>query len=189
MKRAIMTIPQISFEEGEAALDWHGVIAALKEGHTLPKAEIGDTFLYRNPDTLLSRSAFIDGLGIAVKSATVFPKNPDNGKPMINGAVSLFSDEDGTLQALIDFHLVTKWKTAGDSLLAASRLAREDSKTILIVGAGTGAIPAEAYDAYFPDARFTVWNRTRSAAKVMAQMIRAWMWPTPFKTPSRRRIL
>lgn len=170
MKRAIMTIPQISFEEGEAALDWHGVIAALKEGHTLPKAEIGDTFLYRNPDTLLSRSAFIDGLGIAVKSATVFPKNPDNGKPMINGAVSLFSDEDGTLQALIDFHLVTKWKTAGDSLLAASRLAREDSKTILIVGAGTvGRSLREAYGAYFPDARFTVWNRTRSAAEAMAQ--------------------
>ncbi|NDH26990.1 MAG: ornithine cyclodeaminase, partial [Rhodobacteraceae bacterium] len=77
---------------------------------------------------------------------------------------------DGTLQALIDFHLVTKWKTAGDSLLAASRLAREDSKTILIVGAGTvGRSLREAYGAYFPDARFTVWNRTRSAAEVMAQ--------------------
>jgi len=89
---------------------------------------------------------------------------------MINGAVSLFSDEDGTLQALIDFHLVTKWKTAGDSLLAASRLAREDSKTILIVGAGTvGRSLREAYGAYFPDARFTVWNRTRSAAEAMAQ--------------------
>ena len=164
-----MTIPQIPFKEGEARLDWHGLIDAIIEGHKRPKAEIGDTFLYRDTDTLLSRSAFIDGLGIAVKSATVFPQNPDKGKPMINGAVSLFSDDDGTLQALIDFHLVTKWKTAGDSLLAASLLARSDSKAVLIVGAGTvGQSLREAYGAYFPDAKFTVWNRTRETAEAMA---------------------
>ena len=88
---------------------------------------------------------------------------------MINGAVSLFSDKDGTLQALIDFHLVTKWKTAGDSLLASSLLARSDSKAILIVGAGTvGRSLREAYGAYFPDAKFTVWNRSRDKAEVMA---------------------
>jgi ornithine cyclodeaminase len=37
--------------------------------------------------------------------------------------VSLYSDRDGTLEAILDFHLVTKWKTAGDSLLAARKLA------------------------------------------------------------------
>lgn len=164
-----MTIPQIPFKDGESCLDWHGLIDAIREGHKRPKAEIGDIFLYRDPDTLLSRSAFIDGLGIAVKSATVFPENPNKGKPMINGAVSLFSDEDGMLQALIDFHLVTKWKTAGDSLLASSLLARSDSKAILIVGAGTvGRSLREAYGAYFPNANFTVWNRTRDRAEAMA---------------------
>ena len=164
-----MTIPQISFKDGEARLDWRGLIDAIREGHKRPKAEIGDTFLYRDPDTLLSRCAFIDGLGIVVKSATVFPENRNKSEPMINGAVSLFSDEDGTLQALIDFHLVTKWKTAGDSLLASSLLARSDSKAILIVGAGTvGRSLREAYGAYFPDAKFTVWNRTREKAEVMA---------------------
>lgn len=164
-----MTVPQIPFKEGEALLDWHGLIDAIRSGHKRPKAEIGDTFLYRDPDTLLSRAAFIDGLGIAVKSATVFPQNSHKGEPMINGAVSLFSDEDGTLQALINFHLVTKWKTAGDSLLAASLLARSDSKTILIVGAGTvGRSLREAYGAYFPDAKFKIWNRTRETAEAMA---------------------
>ena len=164
-----MTILQIPFKDGESLLDWHGLIDAIRDGHNCPKAKIGDTFLYRDPDTLLSRSAFIDGLGIAVKSATVFLENPNKGKPVINGAVSLFSDEDGTLQALIDFHLVTKWKTAGDSLLASSLLARSDSKAILIVGAGTvGRSLREAYGAYFPDAKFTVWNRTREKAEAMA---------------------
>ena len=164
-----MHITYIPFEKGQANLDWSGLKNAIKNGHLLPKAEIADTFLYRDPDTLLSRSAWIDGLGLAVKSATVFPQNPKKGSPMINGAVSLFSDINGKLEALIDFHLVTKWKTAGDSLLAASRLARKDSQYILIVGAGTmGRSLRDAYGSLFPEAKFTVWNRSTKNAEKMA---------------------
>ena len=163
-----MTIPIIPFDEGEAQLDWIGLTDALAAGHKLPKAEINDTFLYRDPDTLLSRAAWIDGLGLAVKSATIFPRNPDRGEPMVNGAVTLFSDTDGTLEAIVDFHLVTKWKTAGDSLLAARRLARPDSESILIVGAGTvGRSLFQAYSTLFPKAHFRVWNRTRARAEEM----------------------
>lgn len=163
-----MSIPVIPFAEGEARLDWIGLTDALAKGHTLPKAEIGDTFLYRSPDTLLSRSAWIDGLGIAVKTATIFPDNPQQDKPMVNGGVNLYADGDGTLEAIIDFHLVTKWKTAGDSLLSARRLARPDSRNILIVGAGTvGRSLFAAYSAAFPDARFSVWNRTAPNAQAM----------------------
>ena len=164
-----MTVPFIPFEQGEALLDWIGLTDALAAGHKLPKAEIGDTFLYRDPDTLLNRAAWIDGMGIAVKTATVFPGNPGHGVPMINGGVNLYSDTDGTLEAIIDFHLVTKWKTAGDSLLAARRLARPASRSILIVGAGTvGRALHDAYGAAFPGAHFTVWNRTRANAEAMA---------------------
>jgi ornithine cyclodeaminase/alanine dehydrogenase-like protein (mu-crystallin family) len=164
-----MTVPYISFEEGEANLDWLGLTEALAKGHDLPRAEIGDTFLYRDPDTMLSRSAWIDGMGLAVKTATIFPGNKEHGAPMINGTVCLYSDRDGTLSALIDFHLVTKWKTVGDSLLAARRLARTDSRNILIVGTGTvGGGLCEAFAAGFPDARITLWNRTRSKAEDLA---------------------
>lgn len=165
-----MTISIIPFAEGEALLDWLALCDAFEAGHQRPKAEIGDTFLYRDPDTLLSRAAWIDGMGLAVKSATVFPGNPGKGQPMINGSVSVFSDDDGSLEAVIDFHLVTKWKTAGDSLFAARRLARPDSSKILIVGAGTvGRSLFEAYSAGFPGAHFTVWNRTRANAEAMTQ--------------------
>ncbi len=164
-----MTFTHIPFAEGEANLDWLALAAAFEAGHQLPRAEIGDTFLYRGPDTLLSRAAWIDGMGLAVKSATIFPGNPARGAPMINGAVCLYSDTDGTLEALIDFHLVTKWKTAGDSLYAATRLARPDSENILIIGAGTvGRNLRAAYSAAFPQARFTVWNRTPANAQAMA---------------------
>lgn len=163
-----MSVDIIPYDEGEALLDWIGLTEALAAGHDLPKAEIADTFLYRTPDTLLNRSAWIDGMGLAVKSATIFPDNPKAGMPMVNGSVSLFSDTDGTLSAIVDFHLVTKYKTAGDSLLAASRLARPDSETILIVGAGTVARSLrEAYGALFPKAAFLVWNRSAAGAEAL----------------------
>lgn len=164
-----MNIPFIPFAAGAALLDWVDLTDALAAGHDMPKAEIGDTFLYRDPDTLLSRAAWINGLGMAVKTATIFPGNPGQGAPTVNGGVNLYSDNDGTLEAIIDFHLVTKWKTAGDSLLAARRLARPDSRNILIVGAGTvGCTLFDAYSAAFPHAQFTVWNRTRANAEAMA---------------------
>lgn len=164
-----MSVIVIPFAEGEAQLNWHALCDAIERGHKLPKAEIADSFLYRDKDTLLSRSAWVDGLGLAVKSATIFPGNSAKSDPMVNGAVSLFSDDNGTLEAIVDFHLVTKWKTAGDSLLGALKLARKDSRKILIIGAGTvGRSLRQAYGAGFPDAEFTVWNRTQANAEAMA---------------------
>ncbi len=158
--------PVISFAEGERGLDWLALTRAIAAGHEAPPAKVSDVLLYRGTDTLLNRSAWIDGMGLLVKCATVFPGNRAVGKPMIGGAVTLFSDADGALEAFIDFELVTKWKTAGDSLLAATRLARKDARNILIVGAGTvGRNLRAAYGAAFPQARFTVWNRTPEGAR------------------------
>lgn len=155
--------------DAEPKLDWIALTDALAAGHDLPRAEVADTFLYRGDDTLLTRSAWIDGLGLAVKPACVFPGNPANGQPMINGAVNLFDDRTGSLAALIDFHLVTKWKTAGDSLLSARRLARPDARRVLIVGAGNvAASMIEAYRALHDDVRIEIWNRTADTARALA---------------------
>jgi len=156
----------IPFDEGERGLDWLGVTEAIAAGHARPRAQVADVFLYRGQDTLLNRSAWIDGLGVAVKVCTIWPGNVVAGKAAIGGAVNLCSDADGALEAILDFHLVTKWKTAGDSLLAARRLARADSREILILGAGTvGRSLLQAYGAIWPEARFTVWNRSRAGAE------------------------
>lgn len=164
--------PTLVPREAEARLDWLALTDALIAGHSLPRAEIADTFLYRTPDTLLSRSAWISGLGLAVKVASVFPGNPAQGRALINGVVNLFSDKTGELEALVDFHLVTKWKTAGDSLLSARLLARQDAQEFLIVGAGTvGRSMIDAYRAAFPQARFTVWNRSQEGAQRMAASV------------------
>jgi ornithine cyclodeaminase/alanine dehydrogenase-like protein (mu-crystallin family) len=155
--------------EVEDRLDWLALTDALAAGHLLPRATLGDTFLSRGADTVLSRAASIDGLGALVKTATVFPGNAGRGLPTVNGAATVFSDEDGTLEAMVDFHLLTRWKTAGDSLLAARRLAPPSVRLILIVGAGAvaGAL-REAYGAAFPSASFRIWNRNSERAAEMA---------------------
>lgn len=159
----------ISYQDCDPILSWRDLTNAIQLGHELNKAEISDTFLYRRDDTLLSRSAWIDGMGIAVKCATIFPGNKNFKKPAINGAVNLFDDKTGQLSAVIDFHLVTKWKTAGDSILAAKLLARPNSRNILILGAGTVAYTLrQAYGNFFPDAHFSVWNRTSGRAEKFA---------------------
>ncbi|HOZ31870.1 MAG TPA: ornithine cyclodeaminase [Tabrizicola sp.] len=143
-------------------------MAAFETGHRLPRAEIKDMFLYRGADTILDRAAWIDGLGALVKVATIHPGNAALGLPTINGAVTLYDNVTGALTAIVDFHLVTKWKTAGDSLLSASRLARKDSRRFLLVGAGAVARSmVEAYSSVFPKASFSVWSRSRSSAEAM----------------------
>lgn len=166
-----MSVPFIGFDEMDSRLTWDGVTDALRDGHKLAAASIADGFAYRGDDTLLSRAAWIDGLGVAVKSATVIPGNVAKGKPMIHGGVMVFDDEHGTLEAVIDFHLVTKWKTAGDSLLGAKILARPESKVVLIVGAGTVARNLiSAYSSAFPEASFLIWNRTYAKAVELAEI-------------------
>jgi ornithine cyclodeaminase len=159
---------QIIGPEAEAHLSWLGLIAAIEAGHRRPQAAINDLILRRGGDTLLDRAAWIDRLGSLVKVATVVPGNAARGLPTVNGAVAIFDDQTGVLKAMVDFHLVTKWKTAGDSLLAASRLARKDSRKILLVGAGTVARSmVDAYSAIFPAAQFTVWSRNAETAAAM----------------------
>ena len=160
--------PTIVPKDAETLLTWAGLLDAFEAGHRLPKPDIKDLFVYRGQDTLLDRATWIDGLGALVKVATVVPGNAAIGKPTVNGAVTLYDDKTGELTALVDFHLVTKWKTAGDSLLSARRLARKDAKNILLVGAGTVAKSmVQAYSSIFPHARFTVWSRTRASAETM----------------------
>lgn len=163
-----MSIRHITAPQVEPHLDWLKLAAALEAGHDLPKADMQDVILQRGGDTMLSRHAWIDGLGALVKTCMIFPGNMERfGRANLNGIVSLYDDTDGCLKATLDFALVTKWKTAASSLLAARKLARPDSRNILVIGAGTVARSLiEAYSAGFPDARFTLWNRT--AAKLPA---------------------
>ena len=159
----------ISFEEADPHLTWTAIADAMHQGHLLPKAEIGDLLLQEAPNALLSRGAWIKGLGMAMKSMSVFPEN--KALPSIQGGVLVFDDKDGSLKAVVDGILVTKWKTAGDSVLGARLLANPSPKTHLMIGAGTVAASIlEAYHEIFPSIeKFVIYNRTEDKAHQLAK--------------------
>ena len=82
----------------------------------------------------------------------------------------LFDDKTGAVEAIIESSLVTKWKTAADSLLGAKWLARPYSKHLLIVGTGTVAGNlVDAYRAGFPDISIAIWGRDPAKATALAK--------------------
>ena len=164
------SVPYITEADVAGRLDWVAMAEALAAGHRGPRAEIADQFLTRGPDTLLSRAAWIDGMGVAVKSVTVMPANPARDLPSVQGAMVLFEDATGGIVAVIDSGLVTRLKTAADSLLGARLLARKDARRLLIIGAGAVAASLiEAYRAGFPGIEVTLWSRTAASARALAE--------------------
>ncbi len=156
-------------------IDWLAVIEAIDAGHRLPRAQVEDIFLGPPGQTLLSRAAFIKGLGYGVKSVTVMSGNAERGLPTVQGGMLVFDEAGGTLVAVIESALVTDLKTAADSALGARYLARPDSRSLLLVGAGQVARNvAAAYARVFPGLdRIEVWNRTSDRAEALAADLRA----------------
>lgn len=151
----------ISYDEGIKYLSWSDAVEALRAGHLLPRAEVGDVFLGPSKATLLNRSAYIAGLGYGVKAVTVFDENPKRGLRTVQGIMTVYSAETGAPMSLIDSRLVTELKTAADSVLGAKLLARPDSRHLLIIGAGTVAASlVRAYSEIFPKLeKIFIWTR------------------------------
>ena len=165
-----MTIRQITYDGSIEHFSWTDAVAALREGHRLPRAQVADMFLGPGDATLLSRGAWIEGLGFGVKSVTVFDDNPRQGLPTIQGGMLVFEPKNGCLEAVIEGRLLTEIKTAADSVLGATYLARPDSRHLLIVGGGTVARSLiEAYTAVFPALeRVSIWTRRPEQARALA---------------------
>ena len=151
-------------------IDWRYFVDALEQGHGYARAQIADVFLGPPGGSLLSRAAWIEGLGYGVKSVTAMAENTSRGLPSIQGAMLVFDDALGSLKAIIDSELVTNLKTAADSALGARYLARRDSKSLLVIGAGSVAANiVAAYSQLFPALEnVMVWNRTAERATALA---------------------
>jgi ornithine cyclodeaminase/alanine dehydrogenase-like protein (mu-crystallin family) len=159
--------PFLSRDATIERLDWPGAVEALRRGHRLPVAEIKDVFLGPPTGTMMSRSAYIEGLGYGAKTFTVLDANAARGIPTVQGAMLVFDKDRGSLQAIVDSALVTEFKTAADSVLGASLLARPDSRHLLVVGAGAVATSlVKAYAAVLPGIeRISVWSRRPEQAQ------------------------
>jgi ornithine cyclodeaminase/alanine dehydrogenase-like protein (mu-crystallin family) len=76
---------------------------------------------------------------VGVKAVVLNPHNAAKGLPSINGVVTLINSHSGDPCGLIDGKWVTAVRTAGLSLLAAKYLARENSRSVALLGCGVQA--------------------------------------------------
>jgi alanine dehydrogenase len=77
------------------------------------------------------------GGGLAIlKWVTSFPDNPKRGLPVVLGVICVSSADDGRPLALVDVRSVTALRTGAVAAVAAQELAREDARTVGIVGCG-----------------------------------------------------
>jgi alanine dehydrogenase len=73
----------------------------------------------------------------AAKINANFPGNPTRGGlPAIQGVVALFDATDGTLLALMDSMEITTLRTAAATAVAAKHLARDEARTVAVLGCG-----------------------------------------------------
>ena len=77
------------------------------------------------------------GAGLAIlKWVTSFPGNPQAGLPVVMGVICVSSAVDGEPLALVDVRAVTALRTGAVAAVAAQELAREDARTVGIIGCG-----------------------------------------------------
>ena len=77
------------------------------------------------------------GAGIAIlKWVTSFPGNPAAGLPVVMGVICVSSAVDGEPLALVDVRAVTALRTGAVAAVAAQELAREDARTVGMIGCG-----------------------------------------------------
>jgi ornithine cyclodeaminase len=81
--------------------------------------------------------AYITGSSLAVKLVSLFPRNRDRNTHQ--AAIMVFDHTNGTPIALMDGSYITATRTAAASALATRLLAREDSRSLAIVGTGVQA--------------------------------------------------
>jgi len=124
--------------------------------------------------TSLLMPAWQSGRYYGIKVVNVAPGNAARGLPGLHSSYLLFDAITGEPLAQIDGSVITARRTAAASALAASFLARPDSRRLLVVGAGAVArLLPQAYRALLPLEQVTVWARSWPKATALAAELRA----------------
>jgi ornithine cyclodeaminase/alanine dehydrogenase-like protein (mu-crystallin family) len=143
-----------------------GTEVPLRHHHNMPREKEDDA-------TMLLMPAWMDGTQIGgVKIVNVTPGNRTRNIPAICASYLVFDEETGQHVALLDGTILTARRTAAASALAASYLARPNSRDLLVVGAGKigNEIPY-AYREFFDLDKVIVWNRTISQSKRLVERL------------------
>ncbi|NIF23570.1 ornithine cyclodeaminase family protein [Candidatus Pantoea multigeneris] len=145
-------------------LSWDNAISALHQGHLGDRPVGGQFFAGDAQFGLFSRGVILPGYGAGIKLASIYPENVLKSPPLPaeHAAFVVFDALTQEITAILDGPAITRYKTAADSALAAKFLSREDSKVLLVIGAGPIAQAlAHAYLHVRPTLeKIILWNRS-----------------------------
>ncbi len=88
---------------------------------------------------MLLKPACLPGEGLCVKLVMTYPDNPKNGMPLVQGLLMVFDDLTGSPLAVMEAGGLTAIRTGAGGGLAIDVLARKDSHTVALIGAGVQA--------------------------------------------------
>ena len=109
---------------------------------------------------------------MGVKLVSVWPGNNAKGESAVSGVYVLISCENGHPVAVLDGTALTLRRTATAAALAARKLARQNSRTLAMLGTGALSVPlVQAHVDVMPFDNVLVWGRQASKAQaVVAQL-------------------
>jgi alanine dehydrogenase len=111
-------------------------LRALSEGRVSMPTRIAA--LVDEQEALLgAMPAYLPDSALAVKLVSLFPRNRDRNTHQ--AAIMVFDHRNGTPVALMDGSYVTATRTAAASALATRLLARDDARTLAVLGTGVQA--------------------------------------------------
>lgn len=173
-----MTMQFLDAEAVHGALDYPRLIEALRtmfrDGCSMPRRHHHTLGEVNGHDaTLLLMPAWSAGRQLGVKLVNVFPGNATLGKPAVSGVYLLMDGATGEPRAVLDGTALTLRRTAAASALAATYLARADSRRLLVVGTGNLAPHlARAHATVRDYAQIEVWGRRPERAEATAAALR-----------------
>lgn len=174
------SMPVFGSEAAAAALPFDQLIPAIRDAfsqgakvplrhhHEVPQPDGTEAVL------LLMPAWQTNGGVIGVKIVTIFPGNTARQLPGLHSTYMLCDGTTGQHLAIIDGNQITVRRTVGVAALAASYLAREDARRLLIVGAGrVGSIAPYAFRAVRSIDEIQVWDREPSFSKRLVTQLQS----------------
>lgn len=128
--------------------------------------------IHPKPDAFIhAMPAYIPSLGSAgLKWVSGFPQNQERGLPYISGLLLLNDPETGFPIAIMDCTWITAMRTGAATAIAATRLARPDSKTLGILACGVqGRSNLEALSCRFELEHVKAYDTAPEVAKRFAE--------------------
>ncbi len=162
-------------DEVEKRLSWTAGLAALEKAFKARASfQMPERVALNVPQGTLLTMPCADRAGwFGVKQVSVMPNNPSRGKESVQAWYTLF-DPTGTPTLACDATLLTRFRTAAVSALAAKYLAPSRAETLLVVGTGSLA-PwlGEAHLQVRPYKTVLVWGRNAERAEATAADLEA----------------